>query len=108
MAITLVRQNALGGVDRDLSLFDCRVALSVSSHSCHLTFDFNESGVIGDDELVAYWTALLVLNALSLLHPDLEHGPPGPHWDWIPRKGRDGFRIFPDGSVVPKKPGEGR
>ena len=42
------------------------------------------------------------------LHPDLNHGPPGPHWDWIPRKGGKQFRIFPDGRVEPKKPGDPR
>jgi hypothetical protein len=42
------------------------------------------------------------------LHPDLEHGPPGPHWDWIPHKGGDQYRIFPDGRVERKKPGDQR
>ena len=37
------------------------------------------------------------------LRPDLDHGPPiGPHWDYIgPGGGKS--RIFPDGSVIPKK-----
>ena len=37
------------------------------------------------------------------LRPDLEHPQPvGPHWDWTDSKGNE-WRIFPDGSVVPKK-----
>ncbi len=37
-------------------------------------------------------------------HPDLEHGPPyGPHWDYIPEKNHDGYRIYPDGRVEPKE-----
>ena len=36
------------------------------------------------------------------LHPDLLHPPPiGPHYDWIAPGGAR-FRLFPDGSVVPK------
>ena len=39
----------------------------------------------------------------SWLHPDLNHGPPiGPHWDYGVRGNNQTFRIFPDGSIVPK------
>ena len=37
------------------------------------------------------------------LHPDLNHGPPsGPHWDYGIRGDSQTFRIFPDGSILPK------
>lgn len=37
------------------------------------------------------------------LHPDLNHGPPqGPHWDYNYPGGGNGFRIFFDGSMIPK------
>ena len=40
-------------------------------------------------------------------HPDLDHPEPiGPHWDYNFRgSGCSGWRIFPDGSVVPKASG---
>ena len=38
------------------------------------------------------------------LHPDLNHGDPyGPHWDYNYPGGGNGFRIYPDGSMTPKK-----
>jgi hypothetical protein len=40
------------------------------------------------------------------LHPDLNHPEPiGPHWDWTNKASgwKNGWRINPDGSVVPKK-----
>ncbi|MEN3160385.1 polymorphic toxin type 37 domain-containing protein, partial [Alkalimonas sp. NCh-2] len=41
-------------------------------------------------------------NGPHSLHPDLGHGAPiGPHWDFNDRKG-PGWRIYPDGSTVPK------
>jgi len=37
------------------------------------------------------------------LNPDLDHGPPiGPHWDYTDRDGNK-YRLFPDGTLVPKK-----
>ena len=37
----------------------------------------------------------------SSLHPDLDHPDPiGPHWDYSGPEGK--FRIFPDGTIVPK------
>ena len=37
------------------------------------------------------------------LHSDLNHGPPiGPHWDYGVRGISQTFRIFPDGSILPK------
>jgi hypothetical protein len=37
------------------------------------------------------------------LHPDLNHTPPeGPHWDYIPYKNGPQYRLYPDGSFVPK------
>ena len=37
------------------------------------------------------------------LHPDLNHGPPiGPHWDYGVRGSSQTFRLFPDGSMLPK------
>lgn len=37
------------------------------------------------------------------LHPDLNHGPPiGPHWDYGFRGSSQTFRIFPNGSILPK------
>ena len=37
------------------------------------------------------------------LHPDLNHGPPiGPHWDYGVRGDPQTFRIFPDGTKLPK------
>ena len=43
-------------------------------------------------------------NTGESLHPDLDHGEPiGPHWDYDYRgSGTDGWRIFPDGTVLPK------
>lgn len=38
------------------------------------------------------------------LHPDLDHpAPVGPHWDYnFKGSGSEGWRIYPDGSIVPK------
>jgi hypothetical protein len=39
-------------------------------------------------------------------HPDLGHAEPiGPHWDWNNKASgwKRGWRINPDGSIVPKK-----
>lgn len=37
------------------------------------------------------------------LHPDLNHGAPyGPHWDYNYPGGGAGFRLYPDGSMIPK------
>ena len=37
------------------------------------------------------------------LHPDLNHGPPiGPHWDYGVRGSSQTYRIFPDGTIMPK------
>jgi hypothetical protein len=36
-------------------------------------------------------------------HPDLDHGPPGPHWDFTDRFRRPKeWRLFPDGRIEPK------
>ena len=37
------------------------------------------------------------------LNPDLDHGPPiGPHWDYTDKDGNR-FRLYPDGTMIPKK-----
>ena len=37
------------------------------------------------------------------LHPDLNHKEPyGPHWDYNYPGGGNGFRIYPDGTMIPK------
>jgi hypothetical protein len=36
------------------------------------------------------------------LHPDLDNAGDGPHWDWNGPGGQR-YRIYPDGTVAPKK-----
>jgi RHS repeat-associated protein len=39
------------------------------------------------------------------LYPDLEHPDPyGPHYDYLPRRHAPGSRVYPDGTIEPKKP----
>lgn len=42
-------------------------------------------------------------NTGETLRPDMEHEEPiGPHWDYLPKRGGDWYRWFPDGVLRPK------
>lgn len=54
------------------------------------------SGVSLDSQLGGENGGWYNQNTGETLLPDLEHGPPGPHWDWIPIPRREQYRVFPE------------